>query len=192
MDTLTAIRTRRSVGKSLGDVSRETIAELIEAATWAPNHKLTEPWHFTVVAGAARERLGEVWAREASADAAPDKRDAIFAGEAKKPLRSPALIVVSVRTDARTRSRRMKIWPQRRRPCRILLLAAHARGLSGAWKTGEMVSNPAVKQFPRGIEPTERVIAVVYLGAEAQETSAARDRSVASRITWLDEAVLTV
>jgi nitroreductase len=43
MDTLEAIRTRRTVGKSTGDVSRQTIAELIETATLAPNHKLTQP-----------------------------------------------------------------------------------------------------------------------------------------------------
>src|ERR1700729_1839051 len=157
MDTLEAIRTRRTVGKSTGDVPRETIAELIEAATWAPNHKLTEPWHFTVVAGAARERLGEVWGREASADAAPDKRDAIFAGEAKKPLRSPVLIVVSVRTDANQVTADEDLAAAAA-AVQNLLLAAHAKGLSAAWKTGKMVSNPAVKQF-LGIEPTERVIA---------------------------------
>ena len=49
MELLEAIRTRRSIGNSTGDVPRETITELIEAATWAPNHKLTQPWHFTVV-----------------------------------------------------------------------------------------------------------------------------------------------
>ena len=51
-----AIRTRRSVGLSAGDVSRETIKELIETATMAPNHKLTQPWRFTVIEGPARER----------------------------------------------------------------------------------------------------------------------------------------
>jgi nitroreductase len=190
MDTLEAIRTRRTVGKSVGDVPRETIAELIEAATWAPNHKLTQPWRFTVVAGAARERLGEVWAREATADADPAKRDAIFAGEAKKPLRSPVLIVVSVRADANPVTAEEDLVATAA-ATQNLLLAAHAKGLSAAWKTGKMVSNVAVKQF-LGLDPSDRVIAVIYLGAEGQESSTPRDRQVSSTITWLDEAVLTV
>ena len=100
MDLIEAIKTRRTIGKSEGDVPRETIAELVEAATWAPNHKMTQPWRFTVVTGAAREELGQIWARSASASVPPEQRDAFVAGEAKKPLRAPVLIVVSLRTDA--------------------------------------------------------------------------------------------
>jgi nitroreductase len=190
MDTLEAIRTRRTVGKSEGDVPRETIAELIEAATWAPNHKLTQPWKFTVVAGAARERLGEVWASEAVADVDPAKRDAIFEGEKKKPLRSPVLIIVSVRTDKNPVTAEEDLIATAAATQNILL-AAHAKGLSAAWKTGKIVSSPGVKRF-LGLDPSDRIIAVVYLGAVAKEEPAVRGRNVASTIKWLDEAVLTV
>ena len=190
MDTLEAIRTRRTVGKSTGDVPRETIAELIEAATWAPNHKLTQPWKFTVVAGAARERLGEVWARDAVAGVDPAKRDAIFEGEKKKPLRSPALIIVSVRTDKNPVTAEEDLVATAAATQNILL-AAHAKGLSAAWKTGKIVSSAAVKRF-LDIDPRDRIIAVIYLGAVAKEESSARPRSVAGTITWLDQSVLTV
>ena len=190
MDTLEAIRTRRTVGKSTGEVPRETIAELIEAATWAPNHKLTQPWKFTVVAGAARVRLGEVWAREAVADVDPAKRDAIFEGEAKKPLRSPALIVVSVSTDKNPVTAEEDLVATAAATQNILL-AAHAKGLSAAWKTGKIVSCNAVKRF-LDIDPSDKIIAVIYLGAVAKEEPMARGRNVASTIKWLDEAVLTV
>lgn len=190
MDTLEAIKTRRSVGKSEGDIPRETIAELIEAATWAPNHKLTQPWHFTVVTGAARERLGEVWAREASATMDPDKRAAVFEGEAKKPLRAPALIVVSARTDANPVTAEEDLVATGA-AVQNLLLAAHAKGLSAAWKTGKIVSNAEVKRF-LGIDESDRVIAVVYVGAVAKEEPAARIRDVARTITWVDEAALAV
>jgi nitroreductase len=190
MDTLEAIRTRRTVGKSTGDVPRETIAELIEAATWAPNHKLTQPWKFTVVAGAARERLGEVWAREAVAGADPAKRDAMYEGEAKKPLRSPALIIVSVRTDKNPVTAEEDLVATAAATQNILL-AAHAKGLSAAWKTGKIVSSAAVKRF-LDIDLSDKIIAVVYLGAVAKEEPMARGRNVVSTIKWLDEAVLTV
>jgi len=190
MDLLEAIRTRRSVGNSSGDVPRETITELIEAATWAPNHKLTQPWHFTVVTGTARERLGEVWAREATAGADPAKRDAMFQGEAKKPLRAPALIVASVKSDADP-VRAEEDLIATAAAVQNLLLAAHAKGLSAAWKTGKIVSSEEVKRF-LGIDPSERIIAIVYLGAVGKDEPTARGRDVASSITWLDEAALPV
>src|SRR5262245_19210488 len=63
-DLLEAIRTRRSTGQVRQDVPpRETIEAILEAASWAPNHHLSEPWRFVVIAGAAREALGEAMAR---------------------------------------------------------------------------------------------------------------------------------
>jgi nitroreductase len=190
METLEAIRTRRTVGKSSGDVSREAITELIEAATWAPNHKLTQPWRFTVITGSAREKLGEVWGREAAANAEPAVRAAVMEGEARKPLRAPAVIVVSTRTDANPVTAEEDLTATAA-AVQNLLLAAHAKGLSAAWKTGKIVHNAEVKRF-LGIDQSDRVIAFVYLGAVAKEEPATRDRQVASMITWLDEAALPV
>jgi nitroreductase len=186
METLEAIRTRRTVGKSTGDVPRETITELIEAATWAPNHKLTQPWRFTVLTGSSREKLGEIWGREAAAKADADKRDAVMEGEAKKPLRAPCVIVVSVRTDANPVTAEEDLTATAA-AVQNLLLAAHAKGLSAAWKTGKIVYNAAVKRF-LGLDESDRVIAFVYLGAVAKEEALPRDRNVASTITWLGEA----
>ena len=47
-DALTAIKTRRSVKEYLPtEVPREWIEELLDAAHWAPNHKLTHPWRLS-------------------------------------------------------------------------------------------------------------------------------------------------
>jgi len=185
-----AIRTRRSVGLSSGDVSRETIAELIETATLAPNHKLTQPWHFTVVKGEARERLGEVWAREASAAIDPAKRAAMMEGETKKLLRAPVVIVVSSRTDANPVTAEEDLSATAA-AVQNLLLAAHAKGLYAAWKTGKIVSSSEVKRF-LGLEERDRIIAMVYLGAQPKEEPGSRNRRVRSTITWLDQTALTV
>ena len=64
-DALTAIRTRRTVKEYLPtEIPREWIEELLDAAHWAPNHKLTHPWRFHVFSGKGRERL--VAARQAA------------------------------------------------------------------------------------------------------------------------------
>lgn len=47
MDIECLVRLRRTVDSFLPDVpSRQTIIDAIDAARWAPNHHLTQPWHF--------------------------------------------------------------------------------------------------------------------------------------------------
>ena len=72
-DALTAIKTRRAIKEYLPtEIPREWIEELLDAAHWAPNHKLTHPWRFHVFTGAGRERL--VAARQAAVRAAAEKK----------------------------------------------------------------------------------------------------------------------
>src|SRR5713226_1924298 len=56
---LETIKQRRSVGQvTAEEPTREQIERILEAATYAPSHHVTEPWHFFVITGAAREGLG--------------------------------------------------------------------------------------------------------------------------------------
>ena len=54
MELEEAIRTRRT-HKAYGSepVDRETLAELLDLARWAPNHHLTNPWRFRVLGAQA-------------------------------------------------------------------------------------------------------------------------------------------
>lgn len=183
MDILDVIRTRRTIGTSEGDVARETIVELIEAATWAPNHKLTQPWRFTIVAGDARRELGEVWARSAAAEMPEPKRSAFMEGEARKPLRAPCVIAVSTRTDVNPVTAEEDLVATGA-AVQNMLLAAHAKGLCAAWKTGKIVRDPAVKAF-LGLDEAERIVAFVYLGAVTSEAAAMRERDTISCVRWL-------
>src|SRR3970040_146070 len=102
-DALTAIRTRRAVKEYLDtEIPREWIEELLDAAHWAPNHKLTHPWRFHVFSGAGRERLGA--ARRASVRWAAEKKGEPVSEEALKFARdkcysSPVVIIVSMVGD---------------------------------------------------------------------------------------------
>ena len=50
MDTLQAIRTRRSIRKFTGkEIPKEVVTKLLEAAMYAPSARNTQPWHFIVV-----------------------------------------------------------------------------------------------------------------------------------------------
>src|SRR5262245_37624444 len=107
MDVLEAIRTRRTAGKIRADLPpRELIEELLEAATWAPNHRLNEPGRFFVLAGEAREQFGELMAADACAsldDPTEEKRRGMAESQMKKATRSP--VIVAVACDPPTSSR---------------------------------------------------------------------------------------
>ena len=56
------IRNRRSVYPKEytgGEVSRETLLEILENANWAPNHKRTEPWRFIIFKGKGLKKLAD-------------------------------------------------------------------------------------------------------------------------------------
>ena len=164
MQVVDAIKTRRSIGRSEGTIARSVLEELIEAAAWAPNHNLTEPWTFTVLQGLARERFGEFWAeyRANELGLEGEKRDGFIAGERQKPLRAPTLVIVSTRTDADPVVA-AEDFAATAAAVQNLLLAAYDHGLAAMWRTGDPAYHPAVKAH-LGLDETDRIVAIVYLG----------------------------
>ena len=56
-DVAAVLRGRRTIELFLQtEVPRTLVNEAIEAATWAPNHHVTEPWHFYVLGEVTKER----------------------------------------------------------------------------------------------------------------------------------------
>ena len=82
------IRTRRTSLLMDPDdpVPDELISILLELATWAPNHKRTWPWRFTVITGDARYRLGEALAAVLQRAIADGTDSALYYGNAEIAL----------------------------------------------------------------------------------------------------------
>ena len=147
MDAETAIRTRRTHKAYRPEaVPRETLDELLELARWAPNHHLTNPWRFRVIGPAALERLKQA----AGPEAAP------------KLDRAPTLVVCSrLRSDDPVEDEENLLATG----CAayIVLLAAHARGLGGYWRTPGVLREPAGRRAV-GLPDDERFVSLIHLG----------------------------
>jgi len=167
-----AVRSRRTHKAYGGEpVSRESLEQLIELATWAPNHHLTNPWRFRVLGPASRERL-----RAAA--------DALQPGAGAKLDRAPTLVAVStvqtgdpVADEEDLCSAAVAAY--------LILLGAHARGLAGYWRTPAVLRDPAGRAA-LGIPPDERAIALLHLGPPRQPERAPQRAPVASITTFLD------
>ena len=181
-----ALRARRSIGRVDGVVDDALVRELIALAVYAPNHRLTEPWRFTVVRGAARERLGKVWAEVVARDLplTGEAREAALLREAGKMLRAPVLIVASVRTDPDPVTA-VEDFAATAAAVENILIGATGFGLGAMWRTGDAAYAPEIRAY-LGLEPTDRIVAFVYLGQPAGEPPPQKPRTVEAASRWLD------
>jgi nitroreductase len=155
MDVETAIRTRRThKAFSPEPLSRDEVAALLELARWAPNHHLTVPWRFRVVGPQTLERL--------KAAAGPEG--------AAKLSRAPTLIVSSsvlsgdeVQDEEDLHATAIASY--------IVLLAAHARGHAGYWRTPALLRSEEGRSAV-GLAPEERFVGLLHLGRPRQEQAA--------------------
>lgn len=162
MEVLTAIVKERRTSLVVdpdAPVPDEVVDRLIELATWAPNHKRTWPWRFTVFTGAGRDRLGNAMAFAASAAGQPVNRVAKLR---VKYRRSPVVIVVSSLADddpVRHAENRDAVAAA----VQNLLLGATAAGLASHWASLDEDVRPAVRALC-GIGPADELVALVYVG----------------------------
>jgi len=168
MSAWDALRARRSA-KTFADriPPREVLERLIEAATWAPNHRLTEPWRFVVLAGDERARFGAHLAAAMAEAGEPAK--AVEKTRAK-PLRSPVLVVIAQRGPAANAEVEREDYAAVATATQNLLIAATAEGLATKWSTGGMAEMPEARAF-LGLGGHDRIVAYVYLGYPAGDAS---------------------
>ncbi len=163
-----AIRTRRTHKAYRPEpVARETLEELFELARWAPNHNLTNPWRFRVVGPQALARLKAAAGEEAAA----------------KLDRAPTLVVASqVRSDDPVQDEEDL--------CAVaasvsyVLLAAHARGLAGYWRTPAVLRTPEGRAAA-GVPEDERVLALIHLGHARQDKEPPERLPTGDYVTFL-------
>lgn len=169
MDVETAIRTRRTHKAFAPEpLPREEIDDLLELANWAPNHNLTVPWRFRVIGPRALGRLKEV--------AGPEG--------AKKLDRAPTLIVVSCVLSGDPVADEEDLHATASASY-IVLLAAHARGYAGYWRTPGLLRTPdgcAAVGLPDG----ERFVGLLHLGHPRQEKPAPERPGADRTTTYLD------
>ena len=185
MDCLEAIQTRHSIAKVKPDpLPRDLIVRLLDAAVQAPNHHHSRPWRFVVIAGPARERLGEVMARSLRLQKT-GLPDSALDNERAKPLRAPVLIAVAVEKSSDPHVLEIEDVCASAAAVENLLLAAHALGLGAMWRTGSAASDPLVKEF-LGLAPDWPLIGFIYIGYPDTQADFRTRPSAEDRTAWLD------
>jgi nitroreductase len=191
MDIREAIRSRRSIFRFRPElVPPELLEQIIGFGVWAPNHHLTEPWRFTALGEATRQRLarryGELQLQKAPADATPELRAQLQAAGEAKFLSKPAVIVVSCLQQGDEQRRREDFAAT---CCAVqnLMLAGEEEGLASGWSTGGLAKHPRLRELI-GAEPDWQFVALLYIGRPQLTTSLPpRQNAHAAYTTWLGD-----
>ena len=181
MDVYTAIRTRRDRERFAPESPpRDVIQRLIEAAVWAPNHKLTEPWRFHVLAGAGRDAMADAVSAWLQTQGLPEgaQRSA-----RSKLLRAPVILIVTQVGNPDDAVRDLEDYAACAMAVQNLLLAAHAEGLIAHLSTDAMALYEGARQY-LALAPYDRIVAYVNLGYAAPETPAKEGERQAPKVRW--------
>lgn len=161
-----AIYSRRSAWRfSAAPVDRMAIERMLDAAVWAPNHRLTEPWRFFVLAADSR-------ARTAAAELAAQYQlgrsgDPRRAEAARRKVLDPPVVMyvyaVPGADDAATRENYASVCIA----AHNISLAGAAEGLAVTWETGGATRHPGLKAL-LGAEESWDLATMLLIGHPAE------------------------
>jgi nitroreductase len=184
------IRDRRSVFQQdyTGEkIDNNIIKQVIENATWAPTHKLTQPWRFIVFTGEGIRSL-------ARAQADVYKNATVANGSFKeeryqnlltKPLLSSHVIVVCMKRDERKSIPEIEEIGAVFCAVQNIYLTATAYGIGGYLSTGGITYFEEAKEL-FGLTSEDQLIGFFHLGIPKRCTPAPPRKSIDEVMTWID------
>jgi nitroreductase len=187
MNALEALLTRQSVPPAfLGEPAPDDAAleRILAAGASAPDHGRLRPWRFILIRGAARARLGEVFA-QALLERQPDAPAAALDQERARPMRAPLLIAVAAKVDPEhPKIPEIEQILSTAAAAQNILIAAHAEGFGAKWLTGANAYDEHVKRA-LGLAPSDRLIGFIHMGTiEGSPPAVAHADARAHVVEW--------
>lgn len=190
MDLYDALLGRRTVFHfdAARDVPREAIERALEAGRWAPNHKLTEPWRFTVAGRKTIEAIARANGQITAELADPGFDAAALAAKVAKAESKiatlPALIVVSYRASPDDAFRDREDYAATCCALHNISLSLWAEGIGAQWGTGAITRDPRTYDV-LGIDREREVIIGFLKVGYAAQVPAGKRRPVGELTRWL-------
>ena len=183
MDALALLHTRNS-SPVLAEPGpdKPALDNMIKAALRSPDHARLRPWRFLTIAGDARNQLGELFADAAARRQAEQQLPELDAEQrgklAAKALRAPLILVVIAKITEHPRVPAVEQILSAGCAAQNILLAAHAQGYAGVWRTGDNAYDAGIKKG-LGLADNEELVGYLYLGTAADTLKAIPTLSVA-------------
>lgn len=184
------IRNRRSVfpkqfeaGKP---VDKAIIEQILENATWAPNHGQTEPWQFTVFSGEGLKKFASFQSELYQKTSGEHFLKSQFEKLQNTPLLASHIIALGMK---RTTTKRIpEIEDVEAVACAVqnIYLSVSAYGLGGYWTTGGITYLEEAKAF-FGLEAQDKLLGFFYIGHVAIPSAGAKRIPLSEKVNWVEE-----
>jgi nitroreductase len=163
-------------------VSREVIRRMLDAAVWAPNHRLTEPWRFFVVEKGSRTR--ERVAQLAYDTSMERTNNPVRAQATRQAVLDPAYIVYVYCVPGQNEETTRENYAAVCCAAQNISLAGVAEGLAVTWETGGPTRSPRLKET-LGAEQDWSLAVMLSIGVPGED-AVSRRTPATQFVRWLD------
>lgn len=183
------ISTRRSIfpqfytGEKVDDA---IVTQMLVNATWAPTHKLTQPWRFIVFTGEGIKQLAQGQAeiyKDVTSREGSFKQDK-FESLLKKPLLSSHIIVVCMVRDPKKSVPEVEEIGAVFCAVENMYLTAHAHGVGCYLSTGGITYFEEARNL-FGLEPHDKIIGFMHVGTPKEQPKGAKRKPVEEVSQWV-------
>ena len=183
------VRARRSVFPKdyTGEKVADTIVkQMLENASWAPTHKLTEPWRFVVFTGDGLKKLAsfqsECYKQVTVARGSFDENK--YEGLKLKPMESSHIIAVGMKRDEK---KSIPEWEEMGAVfCAIenIYLTATAHGIGCYLSTGGITNFDEAKSF-FGLGAEDKLMGFIHIGIPKGLSVNGKRNPIEEKVKWI-------
>lgn len=168
-------------------VEKEIMQEILDAANWAPTHKMTEPWRFVVYEYEKVREFGELHARlykeHTPAEQFLEKK---YQTILHRPDKASHVIVTYLKRSDK------KLIPLQEEiaavSCAIqnMLLVAASHNVASFWGTGGMCYHPSFKEA-FGLEEDDVMMGFIMFGRTQNDDlpEGKRNSPISDKVRWM-------
>jgi nitroreductase len=165
---ITVIQSRRTIKQFRSDpIPEETLWQILDAARWAPNHRLTEPWRIAIIGTQSREALADALANLTASSQDPSVVSKAKEDARQKVMSSPVLLAITCRLTGNP-VQQVEDLAAVCAAVQNLQLAAWGEGIGTHWNTGKVTRLPETSALLELSERDEQLVGFLYLGYPSQ------------------------
>lgn len=168
-------------GKPVADA---IIQQMLENANWAPTHKLTEPWRFTVFTGKGLQTFAGLQASVYKNTAGTGFKEENYQKLLATPLLASHIISLGMKRHADKNIPEFEEIAAVACAVQNMYLTAAAYGVGCYWTTGGVTNNEAAKPF-FDLDASDKLLGFMYVGVIAVPSAPGKRGPVAEKVKWI-------
>ena len=165
-------------------VHKEIIEHLLQNATWAPTHGMTQPWRFKVFTEESRKKLSDTLSMLYK-ELTPTEnfREDKFAKMQARPFQASAVIVAYMKRGDNPKIPEIEEISSVACAIQNLCLTATAYGIGSFWSTPKIIYTKEMNDFLK-ISDEDKCMGIIYLGYPNDEWPKGQRKPIEYLTEW--------